>query len=420
MADLKEQAGESAARRRLTMRNMLVVGQVALSLALLTAAGLFMRGAARAAVADPGFALQGVIVNVSPSLAGYDEARSRAAIRAILQRVRSTPGIQTASLASLVPFGDIREGRQVQLAGTPPAGEGQKPAGVDATFTVIGADYFDTLRLPVMRGRGFTTAEEESAGGSKVAVIDEPLARDLFGEADPIGQRVQFAGRDDKAATGPFEIVGIAAGVRDDMFDKKPQPHVYLPYGQSFRGNVHIHASLAMPGQAAEAGMLGTLRQEIRGVDPAVPLLALKTLREHRDSGIALWAVNSGARLFSVFGGVALLLAVVGVYGVKSYVVSRRTREIGVRMALGATASNVLWLVLREGMALTAAGVGLGLGLSWALARMLSGMLYEVSALDPVVFAVAPVLLTLSAMAASYLPARRATRVVPLTALRSE
>ena len=166
--------------------------------------------------------------------------------------------------------------------------------------------------------------------------------------------------------------------------------------------------------------MLGTLRQTIRAADERVPVLQLRTLRQQRDDNLVLWAVNTGARLFSVFGGVALLLAIIGVYGVKSYVVSRRTREIGIRMALGATPSNVLWLVLREGLTLTLSGIGVGLLLAWGVARALSGMLYEVSALDPVVFVVAPAVLSASAIAASYLPARRATRVLPLTALRSE
>jgi predicted permease len=419
MADLKEQANQSGGRRFWTMRNGLVVGQIALTLALLTAAGLFMRGAVNASDADPGFALDGILANVSPSLAGYDQTRGRAVMGSMLERVRSMPGVQSASIASLVPFGDIREGRVVQRAGTPPAEAGQKPAGVEGTFTVIGADYFDTLRLPVMRGRGFTPAEERSAGGTKVAIIDEPLARQLFGGADPIGERVQLL-RENTPTPEPLEIVGVVAGVRDDMFTKTTEPHVYVPYGQSYRGVMNMHVRLASPERAAELAMIGTLRQELRAVDPAVAVLSLKTLRQHRDGGIALWAVNSGARLFTIFGAVALLLAVIGVYGVKSYIVSRRTREIGVRMALGATPSSVLWLVLREGLTLTGVGVAVGLGLSWALGRLLSGMLYEVGALDPLVFTIAPVVLTAAAMVASYVPARRATRVLPLTALRTE
>jgi predicted permease len=419
LPDLKEQPADTAGGRRFSMRNLLVVGQIALSLALLTAAGLFARGAIKASVADPGFPLEGVIANVSPSLAGYDEPRGRASLRAMLQRVRTAPGVQSAGFASAIPFGEIRESKQVQKAGTPPAAAGQPEDGIEATYTIAGADYFETLQLPVIRGRGFTRHEEESSGGPRVAVVDEPLARRLFGGDDPVGQRVQFASRDERPAE-VFQVVGVVAGVRDDLFDKAPVPHVYVAFGQNYRGGMIVHARPSAPGAAAEAAMIGTLRDELRTADAAVPVLGVKTLRQHREGGIALWAVNTGAQLFAIFGGVALVLAVVGLYGVKSYLVSRRTREIGIRMALGATASNVVWLVFREGIALTLAGVGVGLLLSWGVGRLLSGMLYEVSPLDPVVFAGSALVLTASALLASYLPARRATNVVPLAALRTE
>ena len=418
LPDLKEQIAESSTGRRLSMRNMLVVGQIALSLALLTAAGLFMRGAVKAAVADPGFPLDGAIVAViDPSLGGYDETRGPAALQRILERIRRTPGVQSASLASLVPFGSFRDGRGVQKAGTPPAPEGQREDAVDATFTIVAADYFDTLRLPIRRGRGFTETEERSAQGAPVAIVDEPLARRLFGGEDPIGQRIQFARR--KQEKAHYEIVGVVSGVRDDLFDKVATPHVYLPYGQNSQNSMNLHVLLG-GGRPAEGAMMATLRQVIRQADPGVPVVSMQTLEAHRDGSIMLWAVNTGARLFSVFGAVALLLAVIGVYGVKSYLVSRRTREIGIRMALGATEQNVLWMVLREGLALTLAGVALGLVLSSGVAKLLSGMLYDVNAIDPVVFALAPLTLIGAALVASYLPARRATRVLPLTALRTE
>ena len=420
LPDLKEQPAQEKTGRALSMRNALVVGQIALSLALLTAAGLFMRGAVKAAVADPGFPLDGgVIANIDAGMAGYDETRGRGALRSVLQRVRETPGVQSASFASLVPFGEFNESRLVQKAGTPPAAAGQRDEGSQAVLTIVGTDYFDTLRLPILRGRGFTSSEEESPNGPRVAIIDEPAARQLFGGVDPVGHAVQFA-NDTVSQKTRYTIVGVVNGVRHDLIDRMPVAHVYLPIGQHYRGNVYMHVRLAGTGEAVETAMFGTLRQAIRAADAQVPVLQLLTLRQQRDRNLMLWAVTSGARLFSVFGGVALMLAIIGVYGVKSYVVSRRTREIGIRMALGATPSDVLWLVLREGLALTLAGVGVGLLLAWGVARTLSGILYEVSALDPLVFAVAPLVLAASAMAASYLPARRATRVLPLTALRSE
>jgi predicted permease len=417
LPDLQEQPADHGAGRRVSARNVLVVGQIALSLALLTTAGLFMRGAVRAGAADPGFPLDGgLVASVDPALARYDETRGRAAFAAVLQRARMMPGVHAASLASLVPFGEFQEGHLVQKAGTPPAPEGQRDQGVDATYTVVGSDYFETLRIAVLRGRGFTASEEASPTGPLVAVIDEPLARQLFGTEDAIGQRIQW-GRDEQRARH-YEIVGVVGGVRHQMFDKVPGPHLYVPFGQHYRGGMQLHVRLGTGGEAAEAAMMNALRQEIRAVDAGLPVIGMKSLRQHRDRSIMLWAVNSGARMFAIFGAVALLLAVVGVYGVKAYVVSRRTREIGIRMALGATPGNVMWLVLREGMALTAVGLAFGLGLAWAIGQLLSGMLYEVSSVDPLVFTIAPLVLAAAAMAASYLPARRAIAVEPMAALR--
>jgi predicted permease len=418
LPDLKERPADTGCGRRFGMRNLLVVGQIALSLALLTAAGLFMRAAVKAGAADPGIPLAGgAVVNVSPSLAGYDEARGRAAILRILQHVRSLPGVASASVASLVPFGDIREGRLIQKAGTPRAAPGERDPGVDAGYMIVGADYFGTLRIPVLRGRSFTPAEEGSAGRGGVAVIDEPLARHLFGEEDPLGRQVQIA-NDERTVKDPFEIVGVVGGIRDQLFDKAPRPHLYIPFGSTYRGDMHVHLRMAAPG--AEAGLLETLRREVRTADAGIPVVSLKTLEQHRNASLLLWVVNAGAGLFSAFGAIALLLAAIGVYGVRSYVVSRRTREIGIRMALGATGADVIWLVLRESLVFTAVGVAIGLVLSWAVAKALAQLLYDVSPLDPLVFAVAPVVLLIAALLAAYVPARRATRIQPLSALRAD
>jgi predicted permease len=418
LPDLKEQPAERGTGRRFTLRNALVVGQIAVSLALLTAAGLFMRGAFKASTADPGFPLDtGVVATLDPAMAGHGEARGRAAIKNILFRVRSVPGVHSASVASLLPFGEFREGNLVQKSGTPPAPEGQRDLGVEATFTIVGADYFETLRLPLLRGRGFTAAEEESAGGGAVAVVDEPLARQLLGGEDPIGQIIQFPRRNSQKRQ-TFTIVGVVAGVRQDLFEDAPSPHIYVPFGQNYRGSINLQVRAATAGGAES--LLQTLRREIPAADATVPLGTVKTLEQHRDGSIQLWAVNAGARLFMVFGGVALLLAVVGIYGVRSYLVSQRTREIGIRMALGATSSNVLWLVVSESLALTMTGIALGMLLAWGVGVAVSGLLYQVAAIDPLVFASAPAVLAFSALAASLLPAHRATRVTPVSALRSE
>ena len=371
LPDLKEQPLQERTGRRLTLRNALVVGQIALSLALLVSAGLFMRGAVKAAVADPGFPLAGgVIVNLDAGMAGYDETRGRGALRGILQRVRETPGVQSASYASLVPFGEFNESRLVQKAGTPPASSGQRDQGSDAVLTIVGADYFDTLRLAVVRGRGFTLSEEDSASGP--ARGDHRRGRRasvVRRRRIPSGNRSSSPTTRVRPATR-YAIVGIVSGVRHDLIDRAPVPHVYLPIGQHYRGRVYLHARLAGTGDERRIGDA----RDPAADDPRPGRSHARSSTCGRcgssgTSNIMLWGVNTGARLFSVFGGVALLLAVIGVYGVKSYVVSRRTREIGIRMALGATSSDVLWLVLREGLTLTLAGIGVGLLLSWGVAH---------------------------------------------------
>jgi putative ABC transport system permease protein len=190
---------------------------------------------------------------------------------------------------------------------------------------------------------------------------------------------------------------------------------VYLPFGAEYQSDMQIHLKVR-----SEAGMLDTVRREIREFDTALPVLSLKTMQQHLEGSIDLWIMRTGATLFSLFGGVALLLAVVGLYGIRSYTVARRTREIGIRMALGANATDTLRLVVREGVLLTAIGAAAGLSLSFLLGKVLAGMLYEVSGSDPVVFLAAPAVLSAVSLLACYVPARRAASVDPMIALRYE
>jgi predicted permease len=288
---------------------------------------------------------------------------------------------------------------------------------------IVGADYFRTLGLRMLRGREFTVAEEESADAPRVAIINEPLARQLFPNEDPLGQLIRITRHEDEPAGVDFEpmqVIGVAPGLRQTLFDSAPTPHMYVPYGNHYRSGMHLHVRVARGGAQAEAAALSALRQELRTVDDRLPVLELSSMQGFHDRSLALWGVRMGGRLLTTFGGLALLLAVVGVYGVKSYVVSQRTREIGIRMALGARPASVMWLVLREGVWLTAMGLAIGLPLAALAGRALSGLLYQVSPLDPVVFAAAPLVLAVAAVAACYLPARRATRIMPLTALRTE
>ena len=442
--ELKEQGGETGRTRwrRFSLRNALVVGQVALSLGLLTAAGLFIRAAGKAASAEPGFSLaRSIVANVDPSMAGYDEAKGRELYRRLLERMRALPGVEAASLASVVPFGDMTMGRRVEKVGT----EGNRtPEGTDdASFSmgrgglpsdrgnaigvnyyVVGASYFETLGIKILRGRGFNADEEQAASGAQRVVIDETLARRLFPKADPLGQYIRLTDSDARAAAGagtraaPLEIIGVARAIRHSLLQEDVQPQVYAAFGRRYQANMFVHLRVRQAG--GEAAALRLVRQELRLLDDRLPVLSLRTMSEHRDASISLWMVKTGASLFSAIGLAAVFLALVGVYGVKAYLVSRRTREIGIRMSLGATPHDVLWLVLREGLVLTAVGVAVGLVLAVGVAQGVRSLLYQVSALDPLTFATAPVLLAAAMLLACYFPARRAMKVAPLRALRSE
>jgi len=407
--DLKETPGRT--RRRTA--SALVVMQLAVSLALVAVGGLFVRAAIRAASADPGFSLdRQLIVSIDPSLAGYDQARSRNLFRSALQRVRAIPGVQRASVASLVPFGAMREGRSARLS------PGDDPVGGD--FLVVGAGYFETVGLPLLRGREFTPVEEDPVGqlsGVSPIIIDRHMAEKLFKDADPIGRRILVQPREGEASQ-PYEVVGVVAEMRHDIFDQNPRPHMFVPSGPAFRTMMTIHVR-TQPG-SDDAAMLTTIRGELLRVDPRLPITAASTMTQHRDRSITEWAVRAAATLFTAFGALALLLATIGVYGLKAYDVSRRTREIGIRMALGATAANVRQLVVREGLRTTIVGLALGTLMAAGIGKLVSGLLYRVSPFDPLVLTAAIMVLSTASVLACYLPARRATRVVPLEALRAE
>lgn len=428
MADLKEQAGDGASRsgRRGMLRrgNLLIVSQVALSLVLLTSAGLFIRGALEAADVDPGLALdRGLLVEVDPSLVGYEEARGRDLYQRLRDRLVSIPGVDSVSIAATVPFGTVSSGQRVRRAEELPsvsANGGEEIETVAATSNIVGADYFETVGLALLRGREFNLAEADSDGGPRVAIIDQRLADWLWPDQDPIGRQIGFGRTRTDDGAGDMEVVGVVATVRDDLFQSTPRPHVYVPFGQNYQDAMYLHLSTATTGADAQAAMLPAIRSEIRAVDEQLPIMSLKTLRSHIMESASLWMVRVGATIFTSFGALALILAVVGVYGVKAYTVAQRTREIGVRKALGATTGETLSLLLRESVLLTAVGLGLGLVLAALVARALASLLYEVSALDPFAFVVAPLILAAASLIATYLPARRAASISPITALRQD
>jgi predicted permease len=416
VTDLKGGAADGEGMRRwFTGRNVLVVGQLALSLTLLTAGGLFAGAALRAGQSDPGFGYRGALLaHFDSGVAGLDDARSREAYRGLLVRVRALPGVRAAGLASTVPFGDARDGRSIEVL----------DAGVEprhAVHRVISGDYFRSLGLAMRSGREFTDAEADSADAPHVAIIDDALAERLFPGRNPVGESIRFAaprGYPSAAPAPAMQIVGVAPPLREDVTGREAEPHIYVPFGRYAREGMHLHVKVADAMDPAAA--MAALRDELRTSAPSLPLLSLTTMQAFHDRSLQLWVLRAGGMMFMGLGLLALGLAVVGVYGVKSYVVSSRTREIGIRMALGAQARDVVWLVLRDGGALTAAGLLLGLPLAIGVAFALRAVMAGFTGVDPAVFAGAVALLAAAALVASYVPARRATRVAPLAALRAE
>jgi predicted permease len=435
VADLKEHAGEDVVRRRWKFlpRHPLVVAQIAFSLALITAAALFIRGAHKAASVDTGLRPgASYILEVDAGLAGYEPKRAQDLYRSLNERLAALPGVEHASISSMVPFGMFEVSRKVQRAGfrlAPDAKPTTAAEGLafEVAWNSVGADYFSTVGLPVTRGRGFTDAEATQPG-PKVAIIDEVLAKKLWPNGDAIGQRIQYA--DQKGGTRAdgsgddqesMEIVGIVPATRHALFEtEEPIGGIYLPFARGFQSDVSYFVRFRSLAPGSEAAAADLLRSAVRDVDPSMPIISLRTFAQHLDSNVDLWLVRAGAALFSVFGALALGLAVVGLYGVKAYSVARRTREIGIRMALGAQAGAVLRMIMGEGLIMLFSGVVIGFLLAIAAAKILSGILFGVHALDPIAFTVAALVMTSAVLIATWLPARRATRVNPLQALRTE
>src|SRR5688572_20560007 len=414
VADLKRHVGDQGRQPGgIRIGNALVIGQVALSVLLLVTGGLFLMSAITAVTADPGFSLDGgVVAQIDPGLAGYNEARGRQAQIALVDRLRTTPGVEAASIGSGFPF-TSGDSRRV----TPVGGADAESRSVDSVFMVTGRDFARVLGLSLLTGRDFTDAEL-LPGSERVAIIDDVLAQRLWPGTNALGQLIQFLDEETTDARQPFRVIGIIPALKHSINNPRPFPHVYVPLGQQYSSAMLLH--VRGRGRDAERALLGTVARVIRETDPRVPVLGLETWGEHLDNTIDVLLIRIAAQVFSAFGIIALLLAVIGVYGVKSYVVSRRTREFGIRIAAGAHPRLLLWQVLREGTRTTAIGIGIGLLLALGAGQFLQGLLYGINRVEPLVLTAAPLILFAASLLASFLPALRATRVDPTIALRSE
>jgi ABC-type antimicrobial peptide transport system permease subunit len=315
----------------------------------------------------------------------------------------------------------ISLGRRVQRASDPvgdAAGPARQEGVVSADYNIVSEDYFATMGIPVLRGRPFRPAE--AAGGtSTAAIVDRLAAEKLWPHGEALGQSIRLLAGDEGKQPQVVTIVGIVDNVQQHLIGQQETPHVYLPFGPEFQSDVNLHLRLADGGRGA-ARFLAGVRGEVASVDAKVPVLTARTLRQHLDSSFDVWLMRTASRLFALFGAVALVLAAVGLYGVRAFAVARRTREIGIRMAVGASAGDAVRLILREGMALTLLGAGAGLLLSLALGRVLAGMLYRVSGSDPLVLGAAAAVLAGVSLLACYVPARRAARIAPMVSLRND
>ncbi|MGZ5022629.1 MAG: ADOP family duplicated permease, partial [Chthoniobacterales bacterium] len=424
--DLKQQVGEPACTGRLSRffapRHISVMAQIALSLMLLFSAGLFLRGALEASGLNPGFDPSGdLVTEMDFSLIRKDPAEARRLMFAAIQRLRELPGVRVSALGTMLPYGNFTNtARIMSVRESMPTDPKAPDPGAGGLFTSITPGYFDSIGVRILRGRDFTQAEAENKDTPRVAIIDEEMAKKLFPNSEALGQHVRYTQPPRDGSPNDLEIVGIVNAHRHDVQNDTTMRRLFVPLAQRYNGNVFLHVRLATADPRAVIALIPTVRQTLRNVDPDLPILSITPYRDLMEKSVGLWIVRLGAIMFGVFGGIALLLAVVGVYGVKAYSVARRTREIGIRMALGAHRGDVFKLIMKQGALQTAFALTLGLLLSLGAGRVLAQMLYKVSPADPLALVIASIMLGAAALLACFFPARRATRVTPMTALRTE
>ena len=398
--------GDRSGYRRSRLRSGLVIGQVLLCTVLVAGSMLFLRSLVNAKAIDPGFATAGVIdVAVDLGPRGLDESTGTSFYGRLLDEVRAIPGVQAATLANVVPLSGSNNQTSIWIEGVASASGQRLP---QAYFNVVATDYFKTLGIPVVRGRDIATTDTRES--DQVIVVNETMARRFWPNGDALGRRVSFTG-----ATGPWAtVVGIAKDTRYNSLGETTPAFMYLPIAQKYQSSMVVQLRAA--NSAKTVG--DAVTRVVKTLDPQLP--AVQPVALETDMQLALLPAKLGAALLGGFGALALLLATVGIYGVASFAVARRTREIGIRAALGAQRSSLIRLVVAESMGRVAIGLALGLAGALGFARVLASQLYGVGLLDPVTFTATPLILGVVAFVASLVPARRAARVDPLVALTAQ
>jgi len=405
--------------RLFTGSNLLVTIQATLSLVLLFSAGLFLRAAFQSTDAPVGLNAHPMIVGeLDFSLTPAPRAESLRRALAAVDRLRSVPGVQAAGIATLVPFANLSAvGRLTPVSALVDSAAGQSPRGFDGVLSAIGPGFLDSLGVRLLRGRDFSEGEVRGTGDTAVCLVDERMAEKLFPHADAIGQRVRMT---EAAFGGEFEIVGVVGRHTQDVQDNKaPFPRVYVPLSTGYTPTLFVNVSTTDASPESAARLVGPLRRELHALDAELPLVALRPFADHLLDNINLWQIRLGAWIFGLFGLLALAMASVGIYGVKAYAVSRRTREIGIRMALGANRSEVVHLIMRQSLAQLGFACLAGIALSLLTGRVLAAYLVGVHPADPAILGLAITSLALATLFACWVPTRRATRVDPMVALRS-
>ena len=391
------------------LRRLLVVSELALSVVLLIGAGLLIRSFARLENVAPGFNPKQVLTfELTTNSRRYKDGPAvLATYRQLNERLERIPGVSAAGSITSLPLSEMFAWGPITIEGrTPPAGENF----INADERIVSGHYFEAMQIPLRQGRFFN--DLDTATTQKIAIIDEYFAQQYWPNEDPVGKRIRTGGLESKEPW--ITIVGVVGRIKQDTLDSDPRIAFYLPHSQYTTPAMNV----VLRSGAAPTALTSAIKKEIRELDPDLPIYNVRTMDDRVQESLARRRFSM--MMLGLFAALALVLATIGIYGVMAYMVSQGTREIGIRLALGATQTNILRLVVRQGMTLALTGVGIGLAGAFMLTRLMRSLLFGVQSTDPFTFVAIAALLTLVALLASYIPARRAARIDPMVSLRCE